>query len=265
MAQTKTQKTWHKIDIAGNWELNYKVGNSQGPSAFGGYHLPIYPNPYTGQKTFLKNVDGAALTGFMVDRLVIPLNPESNPNEKYLISWLICHPEVKLSGIKDVDQEVLKRKVASKLTLKWKDANVMDALDQEYYQDKMIGTISMDSNKGGLSLMKMRYVLAYLDMPYRDTRFSDYSAEKKSLRSKLSTYIRSNYDNAKEVGRAVENIDSAEKAYIFKDIVRLKIITMKHGLYYFNDAPIGGNQASVTEFMENHPEVKNEILGKLQK
>lgn len=263
--ETQTQKTWHDVDIKGKWVLTYKVGNSQGPEAFGGYHLPVYPNPFTGQTTYLRNVDKKALNGYLIDKLAKPFDPEENPNQKLLISWLICHPEVKLKGVKNIDETILKKKITSKITLEWINSNVMEELDQEYYQDKLIGTISADSNKGGLSLMKMRYVLAFLNLPYRDLRFAkDYSAEKKSLRSKLSSTIRNSYDSAKRVGHAIDNMDSAEKAYIFKEIVRTKVIELKHGIYYYNDTPVGGNQVAVIEFMENHPELKAEIISKIQ-
>jgi hypothetical protein len=81
-------QAWHTIDIKGKWKLVYRVGNSQGSSAFGGYHLGTYSNPFNGQKTFLRNVDNQALQGIMIDKIVRILKPEENENEKLLISSL---------------------------------------------------------------------------------------------------------------------------------------------------------------------------------
>ena len=111
--ETIKKQTWHDLPIKGRYRLKYKVGNSQGPSAFGGYHLPVYANPFTGQKTYLKNADGKPLNGYMIDKVAKVFHPDDDINEKYLISWMICHPEVKLEGFKDVPKEIMSKKIDS--------------------------------------------------------------------------------------------------------------------------------------------------------
>lgn len=264
METVTKQKTWHDIEIKGRWRLIYKVGNSQGPSAFGGYHLPVYPNPFTGQKTFLKNADGRPLNGYLIDRIMKIYHPENDVNENYLINWLICHPEVKIEGIKDVDPKILAKKKASKITLVCLDVNELDKFEEEDYQDKLIGLLSLDLGKNMISLIKLRYIMAYIGIAYREPRFEE-KGEKSALRSKLKSYVRSSYENAQAVNDAIDNIDMAQNVYEFKELVRTKILVLSNGVYKFQNATVGTNFDTVSSFFENHPEVKTEALSKLYK
>lgn len=261
--ETIQKKTWHDVKIEGRYRLLYKVGNSQGAAAFGGYHLPVYPNPFTGQKTFLKNADGKPLNGYMIDRTAKVYHPDDDINIKYLISWLICHPEVRLEGIKNVDETILKKKITStKITLICMDGNEMDKFEEEDYIDKLIGVLSLDLGTNAVSLAKLRHVLAYLDMTYREPRFEG-KAEKSALRSRLKTFVRGSYENAKSVNNALENIDLAQSIYEFKEMVRTKVIEMENGVYKYNKAPLGTAFDTVNVFFQNHPEVKAEVQSKL--
>jgi hypothetical protein len=267
MEQVETMKskpTWHNVPIKGNWRLIYKVGNSQGSSAFGGYHLPVYPNPFTSQKTYLKNADDKALNGYLIDKVAKMLKPDEDVNEKHLVSWLICHPEVKLKGINDVDQEILSKKRSSKITLECLDINEMDKFQEEDYIDKLIGLLTLDFGKNALSILKIRYVMAYLGMTYREPRYEG-NVEKSALRSRLKSFAKSSYENAELVNGAITDMDDAQNMYEFKELVRLKILNMINGVYKFQNAPIGSDYASVNAFFSNHPEVKTEVLARLYK
>jgi len=260
----RAPKQWHTVEIKGNWKLTYRVGNSQGASAFGGYHLGIFANPYNGQKTFLRNVDNQSLQGLMVDKLVRTLHPDKNENEKLLISWLICHPEVTVVGVPNLDQKILNKKTKGKLTLTYVDFEELGKLDEDDYIDKLIGLLSLDKGTNALSLSKIRYVMAYLNMPYRDGRY-DAITEKKSLRSKLKTFARSGISSAKLVNKAIGDLGLAQDTYEFKELVRLRVLVFTVGIYRFNNTPIGGDMASVFTFFDSHPEVKTEALTLLYK
>lgn len=262
--ETTRQRTWHDVEIKGKWRLEYTVGNSQGSAAFGGYHLPIYPNPFTGQKTFLKNVDNKAIKGYLIDKINTPFNPDTDGNHKYLISWLICHPEVRVEGVNDLPQEILSKKKGSKIRLVYLDFEELNKFEEEDYIDKLIGLLSLDLGKNMISLAKLRYILAYLDLPYREPRY-EVTAEKKALRSKLKSWVRKSHANAKAVNSAIENMDDAQNAYEFKELIREKILTPHFGVYKFRQTPIGGSLEAVTTFFNAHPEVKTEALTLLHK
>ena len=257
-------KTWHDIDIKGRWKLTYTVRNSQGPSAFGGYHIGTYPNPFTGEKTFLRTVDNEALRGFMMDKLGRQFLPDEDQNDKFLVSWLICSPEVKVEGVENLDPIILKKKTAGKLTLTYLDAEQTNKLDDEDYIDKLIGILSLDKGVNALGLSKLRYVMAYLGMNYREPRF-EADTEKKSLRSKLKTQARKSVAKAKEIYNAIDNMNDAQDVYEFKESVRLRIIVFTNGVYKFNGTPIGRGFDQATAFFNSHPEVKTEVLTLLYK
>jgi hypothetical protein len=261
LKELKKNKTWHNVPLKGRWRLVYKVTNSQGPSAFGGYHLPVYPNPFTGQKTFLKNADEKALNGYLIDKIAKVLKPEENINEEYLVSWLICHPEVNLEGIKDLDPKILETKRASKITLMCLEIDELGKYEEEDYIDKVIGLLTLEGGAKAIGLSRIRYILAYLGQSYREPRYEG-SAEKSALRSRLKNFARSSYKNAEDVNRAIANIDEGKNLYHFKEFVRLKTINMVNGIYKFNNAPLGTDFASVNATFNNHPEIKNEILMK---
>lgn len=260
--EVKPKATWHDIEIKGRWRLIYAVGNSQGPSAFGGYHLSVYPNPFTGQQTYLKNVDGKALNGYLIDKIAKVHKPDEDPNTKYLISWLIAHPEVNLEGIKDVPEEILKRKLNGKITLIALDQDQANKFEEEDYQDKLVGLLSLDHGKNAVGIEKLRHILAYLNMTYFDSRYEG-EAEKKALRSKLKSYVRDSYKNAQEVNKAIDDIKEAQSVYEFKEMVRLRILDFNNNMFKFNSAPLGSSYDTVRLFFENHPEIKAEALSKL--
>lgn len=259
----KEPKRWHNVEIKGQWLLTYTVKNSQGATAFGGYQLSPYANPFTGEKTFLRNVDRQAFTGYMIDRLVKRLDPSNNENDRLVISWLICHPEVEVVGVKNLDKVILAKKAATSIKLTYSDYQEVDRLEEEDYIDKLVGVISFDAGKNALSTSKLRYILAYLNMTYRDPRFEDESSEKKALRSRLKSYARKSMECAKEIYRAIDNINDAQDVYEFKEMVRTKVLTMEHSIYKFRRTPIGSNFETVNVFFQNHPEVKTEACSEL--
>lgn len=262
--ETVTKKTWHNVDIKGNWKLVYTVGNPEGATAFGGLHMPVYPNPFTGERTFLKDVDQRVLKGYMMDKLVKWFKPEENMNDLYLISWLICHPMVKVQGVPELDSEIIKKKSGNKLTLYYLDYLEVDKIDDEDFIDSVIGRISTGNFKTALSLEKLRHIMAHLGLPYQDKKYEG-DTEKKVLRAALKKFVKKGKAQATIVKDIIDDLQLAKEHYEFKEIIRLKVIDFETGLYKYNKVPLGSSFDGVQEFFHNHPEVRTEILTQLYK
>jgi len=259
---TATKKQWHDVDISGRWKLIYKYGNSIGPEAFGGKHLATYRSPFDGTKVYRRSVDNKALTGYMVDKLATDLTPDTNPDHKLLISWLICHNEVVVEGVKGLDDAIVNSKTGRKLVLRCVDYVEMADIDEEDFIDKVIGKLVQE--KGGINIDKLRHILAGLNMAYSDSRFTGI-AEKKALRSKLKTFTRSSIENARLVDSAIKQTENSEQLFIFKEMLKYKVIADYGGLYKFNNVPLGTSADKVAAFWSNNPEVKAEALQELAK
>ena len=254
--KTAKTKKWHSIKPTGHWQLMYKCTNSQGATAFGGKHLPAYPNPFTGEMTYLRDVDNTAKNGIILDQIIKDYYPDQNQNEFLLVSWLICHPEVIVKGVKHLDPEIQRKKKASQITL-----TAMDfvEIEDEDYIDRLIGIITLNAGRQALGLEKLRHVMAALKLTYYDSRYKG-ETEKKILRSKLKTFVRKSIDNAKLVDQAINDLDSSKEIYMFKEMLRFKVLTLDNSVYKFKGTPMGHSFEKVQEFWGNHPEVKTEAV-----
>lgn len=260
-----TKVKWHNVDIAGKWKLVYKTSNTQGPQAFGGKHLGLYKSPFDRTAVYLRDVNYTKMKGFMIDSLKMDFTPDTNPDHKLLISWLICHPEVKVVGVKNLPEEILRAKDGTnKIHLICEDYLEMEQIDDEDFIDKVIGILSLDTGKYALGLAKIRYIMAELGFTYYVARYEG-DAEKKVLRTKLKTYVRKSIENAKQVSEIINNLDGAKDSFEFKEMVRLKVLEMSNGLYKFNNAPCGDSFERVNAFFNNHPEVKASAIERLYK
>lgn len=256
--ESTTKRQWHNVDIQGRWLLTYKVSNTLGVDAFGGKHLGLYESPFDGTTVYRRSVNDKPLNGFMMDKLGIQLYPDESLDHKYLINWLICHPEVLLEGVKDVPERVLKAKTGNKITLKCLDTFDLEKLDDEDFVDKVIGNI-MEIN-----IEKLRWILAAVDQPYVDSRFTGIP-EKKALRSKLKSYTRTSIENAKAVKKAIEDLDTSKEYWLFKEMLKFKVLSEVGGQYKFNNVGVGSTYDRVQSFWMNNPEVKAEALALLAK
>jgi hypothetical protein len=263
MEETIKKKTWHDVNVTGKWRLLYKVMNTQGPEAFGGFHLPVYPNPFTGEKTYLKNVDGGAKNGYLMDKLVINLNPDEDKNVFYLVHWLICHPDVRVKGVPKLDPTIIKKtKDNTQITLTCLDYVEIEEIEKEDFIDQVVGRISLNNGNKALGLEKVRHIMASLKLQYHDPRHTGMT-EKKILRSKLKNYIRSSYENAQRVHNAIKNLEEAKEHYLFKEMIRHRVLILSNGMYKYNNAPVGTNFDTVLRFWSDHPEVKTSVLEEL--
>jgi len=260
--ETTPKKKWHNIDISGRWLLTYTVGNELGPEAFGGKHLGLYKSPFDGTKVYRRSVDDRPLNGYMMDKLGVQLFPDENLDHKYLINWLICHNEVQLAGIPNVDPIILKAKTGNKLTLKALDFLEMEVIDDEDFVDKVVGRLLIDRGEKAIGIDKLRHILAALNMPYQDNRFTGL-AEKKALRSKLKKFTRSSIENAKLVKNAINNLDASKERWMFKEMLRLHVLADYGGQYKFNNVPVGSSFEKVQSFFSDNPEVKAEAVQEL--
>lgn len=260
MEQLETQKKqWHDIDITGRWLLLYEVRNSMGPQAFGGKHIGTYESPFDKTKVYRKSVNGEPLNGYMVDKIATKLTPDTDPDHKLLISFLICSPEVQLEGIKNVNPIILAAKTGTKLTLKCLDALELENIDDEDFIDKVISRVIIENGKDAIGIAKLRSVLAALNQPYSDSRYSG-NQEAKALRSKLKSFIRKNKENAEATEKVLNDLDGSKDNLNFKEALRLRIIEDYNGVYKFNKTPLGSSPERVYAFFVNNPEVKAEIL-----
>jgi len=262
METTIRKPQWHTVNITGRWRLIYKVRNSQGPEAFGGKHLGLYKSPFDGTTVYRRSVDNKPLSGFMMDRLGIDLFPDTNSDHKLLINWLICHNEVNVEGVKDLDEKIIKSKIDNRVFLKCLDYIEMEEIDEEDYIDRVIGRLSLEGGKMSIGLDKLKHIMASLGLPYSDPRFTG-QAEKKSLRTKLKRFTRNSIDNAKKVSEAILNLDESKSLFNFKEMVRLNVLEDYGGLYKFNNIPVGTSYEKVQSFFVDHPEIKSEALEKL--
>lgn len=257
--EVKTKRQWHNVEITGRWKLIYKYGNSIGPEAFGGKHLGTYASPFDGTKVYRRSVDDKRLNGYMMDRLAVDLFPDENRDHKLLISFLICHPEVTVEGVKKLDPKIAKATQGNKVFLRCVDYLEIEDIEDEDYIDKVVGRLVLDHGPNSIGIDKLRHVLAALNMPYSDNRFSG-EAEKKALRSKLKAWTRKSLENAKKVQEAIDELDQSREVFLFKEMIRLRIIVDHGGLYKFNNIPLGSNYLKVQSFFNDNPEVKAEVL-----
>lgn len=263
--ETQNKPKWHEVNIAGRWRITYVVRNNLGPEAFGGFHLPNYKSPYDFTEVRLRNVNFQSLGGYLLDAIVKDFHPDTDPNQKLLLNWMIAHPLVKLKGVPNVDKEILDtKKENSQITLECRDYLEIENLDEEDFIDKVVGNLSQDKGVHAVGYDRLRYVLAQLDMPYSIPRFEK-DVEKKALRSNLKRFARSSKDNAQKVSDILNNIDTAKSKFEFKEMARLRVLDFANGLYKYNNVALGDSYDTVEVFFTNHPEVRTSAVGRLYK
>jgi len=253
--------------LRGVWELTYKVKNSQGPKAFGQYVLGTYDHPVSLLKCPLLNVQRKVQTGFWITNVVMRLTPEKNRNKLIELDWLLSHPEVTLDDYTGLDQAIIdaKRK-NSQIKLVCLDRLEMDSLDEEDYIDKLVGVISLDLGKNSLGIERLRGVLAYLGMSYREERYAANKAtEKKALRSKLKTYCRKSIANAKRIEKAIDSPDACRYVWEAKEMLRFQIVSMMNGMYTYAGVNIGTSFQGLIDWFHQNPDHYAEAQKKLSK
>ena len=253
--------------IQGKWKLSYKPKGSNGAMGFGGLTLNEYTNPKTGQKLYRRDPSNKPLAYYMLDKIQVFLFPDTNPQDRLDIEWMIHHPEVIVEGYDKVPIEYKRiKKKGSQITLVALDYQEMNEIEEEDFIDKLIGYISDDSVRG-LGIKKIRYILSALGKNYKDARFIDsVSKEKKALRKTLKNYTRASYENAKKVKEIIDNLEEAQIGFELKEMSRLRVITSdSNGMYKFNGLPLGIGPSGILGAWQREPELKVTMLAELDK
>jgi hypothetical protein len=254
--------------MGGVWELKIEINNSQGTKAFGGRQLTDYVHPLTGINVPLIDLNQTKLLGFMIDRPTMRFHPDSNPMDRRIVDWLIAHPEVGIEGVTLQDSVLNKKDSNPSIKLKNVDRQEMSTIENEDRIDFVIGKLSDDNPKNGISLERLRYLLAYFNLPYFDIRYiKNKTTEKKFLRQKLKNFARIiNSDgtiNANLINDVLEEIDNLKYSYEFKEMLRYDIIRESFGSYKYNNVPLGSTEESVITWMKNNLEIYTEMVGNL--
>lgn len=254
--------------MKGVWELKIEISNTQGTKAFGGRRLSDYIHALTGRRTYLVDVDGQQTLGHMIDRPTQRFYPDTNLMDRRTIDWLLAHPEIGIEGIDLTDAIKLKKESNPSITLKNVDRQELSMIDEQDAIDVVIGKLSDDNPKTGISLERLRYLLAYFNMPYFDARWiTNKTVEKKLLRQKIKNFARlkgaDGKYNANKIEDVLNTIDNLKYNYEFKEMLRLDIIKEANGIYKFANVPIGSNENSVVLWMKSNLEIYTEMVGEL--
>lgn len=263
-------------EIGNIWELKVKLTNPKGVSAFGGRYLTEYIHPLTQKKTYLHNVDGQALLGFNIEKPTMRLYPNKDFNHRLLLDWLLAHPEVTVDGISLKEEVVNKKKKGGKIILKNLDKQEIQSFDEEEIIDVLLGRLSLEGGPQQISLAKLRYILAYFNLSYRDGRYiKDPKIEKKMLRRRIKEYARI-IDNdpsspdykqskARKITAILDKIDNYKIIYEIKEMIRLSIIREEYGMFKYNNIPVGTKIDSIVKFFNDSVEIYTEATESLYK
>lgn len=252
----------------GVWELKINIHNTQGTKAFGGRRVTTYIHPLSGLRTPLINVDGQEELGYMIDKPTMRLYPDTSLMDRRIVDWLIANPEIGVEGIQLTDLVASKKVSNPSITLKNVDRQELSMIDDQDTIDLVIGKLSDDNPKNGISLERLRYLLAYFNLPYFDMRWiSNKTTEKKLLRQKIKQFARGTSVggklNALLVSDVLDSIDNLKYNYEFKEMLRYDIIREANGMYKFNNVPIATNEQGVVNWMKNNLEIYTEMTATL--
>lgn len=257
-----------QIDIKGKWRLTYKVSNSMGAAAFGSQTIPPYRGA-NGKVVYPLNVEGDPIGFLFIEQIVTDFNPDApgaaGIKARYDIEWLLNHPEIKIQGLTIPEQLLQFKKNNTPWTLISLDHQEMNEVEEEDFIDKLIGKLSLDSGTNAVSLKNIRYIMAELNLQYRDIRgVSSAKVEKNLLRAVLKRYVRAKLENAKQVYKILDNLDSAENTFNIKEMIRFKIIVEGPGYYKYKETSIGVSLAGILAYWEKYPDIKVSMVKELE-
>lgn len=266
--ETKT-KTKNLADglIQGKWQLTYKLTNSLGAEAFSGKTIGAYRNPYTGERVPFRNIMGDELVGFPINSPVMVFDPVNNPEDELAIEWLVAHPAVGVDNNQcKLNEKILSQK-KSNPRIKLVNLDHQDVVDlqEEDFIDQLVGVITQDTGSKALSIDKLRFILAQLDLQYREEKLiNNPQVEKPKLRRRLKNYVRTSYKNAQQVEQIINDLESAKFKYEVLELLRTEIITKSGGAYMYQGNPLGISFEGLRRHFDNHPEFYASIISKLR-
>ena len=264
--ETKTKKHLTEGLIAGKWQLTYKLINSLGAEAFSGKTIGPYRHPETGERVPLRTPMGDELVGFNITAPVMVFDPVNNPDDEVIVQWLVAHPAVGIDNDQcKLNQKVLSKKLSNpRIKLVNLDHQDVVDLEQEDYIDQLVGIITQDTGKKALGIDTLRFILAKLDLQYREEKLiTNPAIEKPKLRRRLKKYVRTSYQNAERVNEIIDQIEDAKLTYQIKELLRTEIVTISGGTYMYQGNPIGISYESLKRHFDNHPDFYAQIISKL--
>lgn len=254
--------------LKGVWRMKYRLTNRMGGGGFSGRNLTTYPDPITGQPRHLYNINGDRTNGFFIEKQVTVFTPDTNPEHRTIVDWLIGHPEVGIQpeqiGI-DKDSRIMTKKSSNpRIELLNLDYEEVSDLEDEDYIDKLVGRISLDSGSQSLGIEKLRFILAKLNKPYVELKYvTNAKIEKQKLRKRLKDHIRQSVENAKQVDQILDDLDSAKLEYEIKEMNRHGIVYVANGMYKYEGVPLGTSIDSVVKYFRENPDFYADITTKL--
>lgn len=257
-------------DIQGKWVLKYSPSNTQGPDAFGGITLTPYENPLTGELVHLRAPGkNKVLQWFIVSKIRMEFEPTKNIRDRYFIEWALLNPEITIEGYDDLP-EVWKNAKNSNNRLKLVALDYQetkDILDEDYI-DKLVGVLSQDSGTQAISYEKLQYILAELNVSYKDVR--DISAgnrkmQKLFLRNKLKRIAKSSLKNAQQIYAIIDNIDNARVTYEIKEMIAHNILVESNGMFKYEGVPLGISVEGIKAKWAENPDLRIQMIQEVEK
>lgn len=251
------------------WQIKVAIHNQEGTKAFGGRMLTEYLHPLSNKTQPLFDTDGKVLVGLMIDKPTMILqNNDDNPQDVINIIWLLCHPEVKVQGVQLSEKVLAKKKDNALVTLTNLDFQETLGIEDENFIDQLIGRLSMDTGSNAVGIDRLRYLLAALNLPYRDARYiKNVQVEKLHLRKKLKDFCKQKDSygkyNAYKVDSILKDIDLYKNTYEVKEMLRLNVVREQNGIFKYNNVPLGTTIETIIEFFKQNSEIYIEAMSVL--
>lgn len=251
--------------IEGKWKLTYKLTNKLGPEGFSGRMIGPYTDPLTGKERHLYNTSNQRRAGFLIDKQVLTFDSKS-PEDRLIIDFLVGHPLVGVDRDHTKLEEAFFNKKESNPRIKLINLDHQDVedIESESFVDILVGKISQDKGPGSLSLEKLRFILAHLNLDYREEKLINKpSVELQKLKHKLKKYCKASLENAKEVDRVMDDLDHAKFIYEIKEMLRVNLISQSGGTFMYQGSRLGISFESIIDYFKNNPEFYAELSHKL--
>jgi len=241
----------------GSWRLEYKLTNPRGKEGFAGIMLENYVDPVA--KSMRKFVDqnNRVAPGIWIGEIVKVYTPSIYPAHQRELDFIIGHPNVKVNHKEiNTNAEYLKHKIDNpRFVLTNLDYEDISNIEEEDYIDVLKGRLSRETGKSAIGLDKLRYILAELNMSYRDAKYiNDKQREKKKLRNILKKHASKGMKQAKDINKVINDLDNAKETFILKELLEHKIITQNKGAYLYNGNMLSTTFSGLREYMRNNIE-----------
>ncbi len=249
-------------DLLGIWRLKYKLTNRMGPGGFTVRSIDSYTDPLTGKPRHLYNDNGQQQQGYIIEKQTTMFEPRTNRQHAHIVDFLLGHPGVFVEREHaNLDAAYVKAKNSNpRITLTNLSYQDLSEIKDEDYIDKLVGIITLDIGTHAISITKLRFILAKLNLKYRDDQhFRNEKAEKPKLRKRLKDYVRIKKENAEEVNLILENLTNAQYEYEIKEMIRLGIVNNEGGTHRYEGVSLGVSISSVITYFTNNVDFYGEV------